>query len=391
MHSALWALFAALALGILFVGHSASASSDAHAGAGNSAPVCVPVRGGDIHCHARVVVDKGGTPQTTQQPAGYSPAQFHAGYNLPASAAGTPAIAIVDAYNDPNIESDLAKYSSTFGLPQCTTAGGCFRKINQNGGTSYPQTNAGWSLEIALDVEIAHAICQNCNILLVEANSNSYADLMAAVDRAVASGAAVVSNSYGSSEFSGETAFDPHFNKSGVAITFSSGDGGYGVEYPAASPYVTAVGGTTLSLSSAGAYLGESAWSGAGSGCSALESKPSFQHDPLCPNRTVADVSADADPNTGAAVYDSVRYQGRSGWFKVGGTSLASPLVAGAYALAGGIPSGSFGNTLPYTATAGLRDVVSGSNGSCGTYLCTAVPGYDGPTGLGTPSGIGAF
>ncbi len=226
----------------------------------------------------------------------------------------------------------------------------------------------------------------------MEADSNSFADLMAALDRAVLSGATVISNSYGASEFSGESAYDSHFNKTGIAITVSSGDSGYGVEYPAASRYVTAVGGTSLRLNSNKTYASESAWSGAGSGCSAYESKPSWQHDASCSRRAVADVSADADPNTGAAVYDSFRYQGKSGWFRVGGTSLAAPLVAATYALAGTVGTGIFGNSLPYAHLSNLHDVAGGSNGSCGgSYLCTALSGYDGPTGLGTPNGVLAF
>jgi len=369
---------------------------------GNSAPVCP--RGGasntDFHCHARVVTDKGGTPSVTVLPAGYGPAQFHAAHTPVTSVSSQKIIAIADAYDDPSALNDLNVYSSTYGiasLPQCSgpvasSLVPCFQKINQRGGTTAPSANANWALEISLDVQIAHAMCQNCSILLVEADSASYANLMAAVDQAVAKGASVVSNSYGSNEFSGENTYDTHFSHPGVAFTFSSGDNGYGVEYPAASQYVTAVGGTTLSLNGLN-YIVESAWSGAGSGCSAFETKPSWQKDTGCANRTVADVSADADPNTGAAVYDSTRLQGLRGWFKVGGTSLASPLVAAVYALSGNTGSNTAAaNSLPYANISALHDVVGGSNGSCGgTYLCTAVAGFDGPTGLGSPSGLLAF
>jgi subtilase family serine protease len=171
----------------------------------------------------------------------------------------------------------------------------------------------------------------------------------------------------------------------------SSGDSGYGVEYPAASRYVTAVGGTKLTLDSAGNRVAETAWSGAGSGCSAYEPKPSWQHDTACSRRTVADVSADADPASGASIYDSTAYQGQTGWFRVGGTSLAAPLVAAVYALAGNGSSTSSGS-FPYAHASSLFDVTSGSNGSCGgSYLCTAVAGFDGPTGLGSPNGTGGF
>src|SRR5581483_11663468 len=184
----------------------------------------------------------------------------------------------------------------------------------------------------------------------------------------------------------------------GIAITVSSGDSGYGVEYPAASRYVTAVGGTSLNRASSARGWTESAWSGAGSGCSAYETKPSWQTDGGCAGRTVADVSAVADPNTGLGVYDTnCNFVGQltgqcfSGWATVGGTSLSSPLIASVYALAGNTASISYGS-YPYSHTSGLNDVTSGSNGSCGgSYLCTAKAGYDGPTGLGTPNGTGAF
>ena len=171
-------------------------------------------------------------------------------------------------------------------------------------------------------------------------------------------------------------------------ITASTGDAGYGVEYPAASPYVVAVGGTTLALNGDNTYAGETAWVDGGSGCSTYEPKPSVQTDSGCSKRAVADVSADADPNTGAAVYDSVPYSGQSGWFQVGGTSLASPLIAAVYALSGNTSNG----LAPYGNPGALHDVTGGSNGTCSpSYLCTAGPGYDGPTGLGTPNGLAAF
>ncbi|MBI3627905.1 MAG: S53 family peptidase [Candidatus Sungbacteria bacterium] len=364
--------------------------------------VCHP-RDGDVRCHVRVITESDrSTPKTTSLPNGFGPTQFHVAYSVPTTSATKNIIAIVDAYDDPNIYSDLATYSKTYAipvLPQCAgpiaaSASPCFQKVNQFGQTfNYPSVNSGWALEISLDVEVAHAMCQNCGILLVEASSNSYANLMAAVDRAVTLGANEVSNSYGSAEFSGETGYDAHFNHSGIVFTFSSGDAGYGVEYPAASQYVVAVGGTTLFLNSDNSYNSETAWSGSGSGCSQYESKPTWQSDASCTHRAIADVSAVADPNTGAAVYDSVRYQGKSGWFKVGGTSLSSPLIAAVYGLQGTVGSSSPAS-LPYALgnSANMHDITSGSNGSCaGTYLCTALTGYDGPTGLGTPLGTSAF
>src|SRR6266571_738327 len=253
--------------------------------------------GGDAdsaRCHARVVTDRG-VPFATTSPTGYGPLEFQTAYRLPSATAGAgQTIVIVDAFDDPNIESDLAVYSSTYSLPPCTTANGCFQKVNQDGLPSpLPRKNSSWALEISLDVEIAHAICPNCKILLVEADSNSFANLGAAVDRAVIMGANVISNSYGAGEFSGETNLDFHYDHAGIPITFSSGDSGFGVEYPAASGFVTAVGGTTLQLNSDKTRANETVWSGSGSGCSAFEVKPSWQTDGGCANRTVADVSAD--------------------------------------------------------------------------------------------------
>jgi subtilase family serine protease len=357
-----------------------------------SKPVCPgPAAAGSARCHAHVQTDEKGNPNASSGPSGYGPSQFISAYGLPTNVTSAPTVAIVDAYDDPKIESDLGVFSSQFKLAACTTANGCFKKVNQTGGTIYPQSNAGWALEIALDVETVHGICPNCKILLVEANSSSFADLLTAEDYA-AQHADVVSNSWGGSEFSSETGYDSHFNHMGIPITVSSGDSGYGVQYPASSQYVTAVGGTTLRLSG-GTRTSETVWSGAGSGCSAYEPKPNWQKDTGCSHRTVADVAADADPNTGAAVYDSVRYQGRSGWFQVGGTSLAAPLIAAVYALAGNSSNTVYGS-FPYSSSvaSGLYDVTSGSNGSCGgSYLCTGVAGYDGPTGNGTPKGTSAF
>jgi subtilase family serine protease len=341
------------------------------------------------------VTNSTGTPLVTNAaplPTSYGPAEFHTAYNLPTTAPGSQTIGIVDAYDDPHIEADLAAYDAQYGLPSCTTANGCFRKVNQTGGTTYPPSNAGWSLEIALDVETAHQACQNCKILLIEATSASLANLGTAENEAAALGATVISNSWGSLEYSSETTDESrYFNHPGIAITASTGDDGYGVQFPAASRYVTAVGGTTLNLNGNDTWQSETAWSGAGSGCSRYIPKPSWQTDASCTRRTVADVSADADPNTGAAVYDTVAYSGQTGWFQVGGTSLAAPLIASIYALTG-TPASTNGGSTPYSHTGSLHDVTSGSNGSCGgTYLCTAKPGYDGPTGLGTPNGIAAF
>ncbi|MDT4894157.1 MAG: hypothetical protein QOE97_3192 [Pseudonocardiales bacterium] len=352
---------------------------------------------GLVHCNLTVLADSHDRPFATAGPTGYGPADLRSAYVLDATRGSGQTIAIVDAYDDKTAETDLAVYRSHYGLPACTTANGCFKKVNQAGVQgSYPANNAGWALEISLDLDMASAVCPNCHILLVEATSNANANLYAAVDTAARLGATVISNSYGGAEAASETTDDAHFNHPGVAITVSSGDAGYGVEYPAASRYVTAVGGTTLTRTSGG--WNESAWSKAGSGCSAYEPKPSWQTDTGCTRRSVADVSAVADPNTGVAVYDTncnvvqkLLGQCFSGWGTVGGTSAGAPIVAGVYALAGNAGSVTYGSA-PYGNPGALHDITTGSNGSCGgSYLCTAKPGYDGPTGLGTPNGTAAF
>ena len=345
-------------------------------------------------CHAILRTDKGRPKSTT--PHGYIPADLQSAYKLTAAASTAGAgqtIGIVDAYDDSNAETDLATYRKTFGLPDCTTTNGCFRKVDQNGGTSYPRANGGWAQEISLDLDMASAICPNCKILLVEANTSSLANLGAAVDMAVNLGANVVSNSYGGSDLSDAT-YGGYYKHPGVAITASSGDSGYGVQYPASSGYVTAVGGTTLTRdTTTNRGWSEMAWSGAGSGCSAYNAHPTWQSSTVtgCANRAVADVAADADPNTGVAVYDSYSYRGQSGWLQFGGTSVAAPIIAATYALAGNAASVTYGS-YPYAHTSSLYDVTSGSNGTCTTsQLCTAGTGWDGPTGLGTPNGTGAF
>jgi subtilase family serine protease len=347
-----------------------------------------------MHCDAVVRTDI--RPRTGAQPAatvaGLAPADLQSAYALPSGTAGAgQTVAIVDAQDDPTAEADLSTYRSNFGLPSCTTANGCFRKVNQNGQTSpLPAADAGWAGEISLDLDMVSAVCPRCNILLVEASSASIGDLGAAVNRAVTMGAKYVSNSYGGGEYNGETSdASAFYTHPGVVQTVSSGDGGFGVEFPAAANSVTAVGGTSLTRSGSSRGWSESAWNGAGSGCSAFVSKPTWQTDTGCARRTVADVSAVADPNTGVAVFDSFQ---EGGWLVFGGTSASAPIVAGVYALAGAPAAGSNPASFPYAHTANLNDVTSGTNGSCSpAYLCRAGTGYDGPTGLGTPATAAAF
>ena len=335
----------------------------------------------------------GATPAATT-PAGLFPADIQSAYQLPGSTAGAGrTVAIVDAYDDPTAEADLGVYRSRFGLPACTTANGCFRKVGQTGTSALPKKNASWAEEISLDLDMVSATCPNCHILLVEATSPSFANLGAAVNTAARLGATAISNSYGGPDAADAT-YGAYYNHPGIAVTVSSGDGGYGVEYPASSQYVVAVGGTSLTRA-AGTTRGwtESAWSGAGSGCSTLNAAiPSAStFDTGCTRRAVADVSAVADPNTGVAVYDSTPYQGASGWLVFGGTSASAPIIASVYGLAGNAATID-ANDYPYQHATSLFDVTTGSNGTCSpTQLCTARAGWDGPTGLGTPNGTGAF
>jgi hypothetical protein len=323
-------------------------------------------------------------------PSGFGPSQLDSAYKLAATGGSGATVAIVDANNDPNAAADLATYRSQFGLPACTVASGCFRQVNQNGATSpLPANDSGWAGEESLDIDMVSAICPLCKIILVEANSASDANLYAAEDEAVALGAKYVSNSWGGGETSTQTSDDAHFNHTGVAITVSSGDDATGAEYPATSRYVTAVGGTSLRTSTSTRGWTETAWSDAGSGCSAFDTKPTWQTVTTgCTRRAESDVSAVADPNTGVAVYQTF---GATGWVVYGGTSVSAPIIAGVYAIAGTPAAGTYPASYPYSHQANLFDVTSGSNGSCGAPMCTAGTGWDGPTGLGTPNGTAAF
>jgi subtilase family serine protease len=307
-------------------------------------------------------------------------------------------IGIVDAYDDPNAEADLGVFTKQFSLAACTTANGCFHKIYSNG--KKPASNANWAVEIALDIQWAHAIAPQAKIVLVETPSNSLSDLVNGVDVAVRNGASAVSMSWTAAEFSGEKNLDNHFVSNGVTFFAASGDSGTGVAYPAASPYVIGVGGTSLTVDSNGNYLSETAWSGSGGGESSIEAEPLFQEQFKIPNdsrgtRGVPDVSYNANPGTGYAVYDSVSISGASGWFQVGGTSAAAPQWAALVSIANSSrvaarkgDLSSTDSTLYSLAKTALgtdfHAVTQGTNGTCGA-LCTASTGFDFVTGLGTP------
>jgi subtilase family serine protease len=364
-------------------------------------------------CLALIDTTAAGKPLTRAQAttAGVHPymaADLQAAYKLPSALLGErQTIAIVDAYDDPNAEADLAVYRQANNLPACTTGNGCFEKVNQQGqqctlqgSCPPPGAGTGWPVEESLDLDMASALCPNCRILLVEANDPDVTadNLETAENTAATLGANVISNSWGSAEYTGELAdCNTYFSHPGVAITVASGDTGFGATYPAACNTVTAVGGTTLYQDTSARGWGETAWSydaisgeGTASGCSAYIPKPAGQHDRLCAMRTVGDTAAVADPDTPVALYDS--YDGVGGWIAAGGTSVAAPLIAAVYALAGNTSSIGAGAAYLDAHHKDLYDITSGSDGSCGgSYLCTAVKGYDGPTGWGTPDGIGAF
>ena len=358
----------------------------------NVRDVCGAAAPGYARCFAEIRTDTTHRLAASALPDGYGPADLRAAYQLPGTGGANQTVAIVDAGDDATAEADLGVYRSTYGLPACTTANGCFRKVDQQGKASPLPANQGWGIEISLDLDMVSSACSACHILLVEGDSASFDDLGASENTAVSLGANEVSNSYGGTEFNGSTAYAADYTHPGVAIVASSGDEGYGVaNTPAAYQSVISVGGTSLTKASNARGWTESAWDGASSGCSAWIDKPAWQTDANCPGRMIADVSADADPNTGPAVYDAFDgYQ----WTVVGGTSASSPFIAGVIGLAGN--PGQYPNaSYLYSHAAQLNDVTSGNNSGSedcgGDYQCNAVAGYDGPTGNGTPNGIAAF
>ncbi|MFJ3762980.1 carboxypeptidase regulatory-like domain-containing protein [Streptomyces sp. NPDC090080] len=422
--AAIFAVLVALLPGQAFAESSDSKQPAAPAGVVAAEPACGTPKPGSYTCFAlrRTDVpavlglrrDKAGVTD----PDGYSPADLRAAYGLPADGGSGATIAVVDAYDNPGAEADLGVYRAQFGLPACTSDNGCFRKVDEHGGSAYPTADDGWAGEISLDLDMVSAIAPDAHILLVEADTASSEDLGTAENTAVSLGARYVSNSWGGyGDDSSQLAFDEtYFNHPGVAVVFSSGDDGYGTSYPASSPYVTAVGGTSLARDDSARGWSESVWNATvvdsdgqpdwgapGSGCSHVEPKPPFQSAVDCSGRSVTDVSAVADPATGVAVYNSFS---DGGWNVYGGTSASAPIIAGVYALAGTPVLGTYPAAYPYQAAGALHDVTRGDNASCSdravcgygptpdctpAYTCTAQPGYDGPTGLGTPDGTTAF
>jgi subtilase family serine protease len=389
-----------IAVGSLLVASLASGAT-ARAETDSTTPavrhVCAPAAQGAAQCLADVVTN---LPLATSGggSTGYQAAELEAAYNLPISQGTGQTIAVVDAYDDPTAASDLATYRKANRLTPCTTSNGCFRKLNESGvAGNYPTADPGWGIEISLDLDMVSAACPRCHLVLVEASSSSILDLGISENTAAALGVDAISNSYGLAEFNGMQQFEQYYRHPGTTILASTGDDGFGpASFPAVMSSVIAVGGTTLSTASNARGWSEVAWYAASSGCSAYIAKPSWQHDDHCFMRMVADVSADADPYPGLAVYDTSFPPGfdglNPGWIAVGGTSASSPFVAGVVGLAGN--GKTMDSAFPYHHLAGFFDVVGGSNGYCGSvhnYLCNGVKGYDGPTGLGTPHGSGGL
>jgi subtilase family serine protease len=386
-----------LAVGALTAGVSgadAAAPHLTHLSGLHAQRVCATPTARHAACLSKVMVNKkGAIPMATAPLASaLSPAQLRAAYNLTGASGAGRTVAIVDAFGYPNLERDLTIYRNFYGLPACTTANGCLRVINQTGGTAPPTTDLGWSQEQALDVDAVSAACPDCKIVVVQSTSASFVDLGTAVNTAAAQpGVVAISNSYGGSDAADST-YAKYYNHPGQAVTASTGDNGYkGASYPASSHYVTAVGGTSLKMSGT-SRVSETVWSGAGSGCSSLNTAISgaSAFGTGCAGRAMADVSAAADPNTGGLSVYSPTSNTASSWSQYGGTSESSPIIASVYALAGT----GYSNTTPYAHPTNLFDISSGSNSKrkCPqTQWCTARVGWDGPSGLGTPNGTGAF
>lgn len=398
-------LVSALSAGALAVVGVTAAMSSASGAVGAPAPytagkhaakVCSATKAAHTAtCDAIKLVDaQGVAPRSSAPPStGLTPTGLQDAYKLKGLSAAGRTVAIVDAYGYPSLERDLGVYRSQFGLSACTAANGCLKVINQTGGTSLPNFNAGWAGEQALDVDAVSAAAPDAKIIVVQANSASFADLGTAVQTAAKqAGVVAISNSYGGGD-ADDTTYGAYYNHPGIAVTASTGDNGYqGGSYPASSSYTTAVGGTSLVAASNSRGWSETVWSGAGSGCStyntALPGAASFSTG--CSKRAMADVSAAADPGKGGMAIYYPTSKTASTWAQFGGTSEAAPIIAAVYALSGNTTG--YANSFPYAHPGSLFDVTSGSNGSCPTtQWCNARTGWDGPTGLGTPNGAGAF
>jgi hypothetical protein len=368
-------------------------AAGAFAPVASAAPVtraACPERPGELHC---LTTYRPGTVRALDDgPIGWGADDLASAYRLPSTPGPDTLVGISIAYDAPNLEADLAAYRAQYGLPPCTTANGCFRKVNQQGAAApLPAASFGWAMESTLDVSMVSAACPSCRIVVVEGNTPGFADLAETEDTAVRLGATVVSNSYGARESGAPLAFASHYQHPGVTVVASSGDAGFtAASYPAVLATTVAVGGTALARdpSSARGWT-ESAWQYGGSGCSAYIAKPSWQQDTHCGKRTVADIAS-------AAEDIAIHYTDAGGWLPANGTSASAPYIAGLYGR-----SGRAGVAQPadlYAHATGWLDITAGNNDPAGAgkkcgndYLCVAGPGYDAPTGLGVPSGLTGF
>jgi subtilase family serine protease len=375
---------------VAMLGLVPSCALDAADGDGQSAVTNSACNGsGRYRCfaHVRTDVDPGVGP--ADAPAGLTPTDLQSAYDIPTSIVGHPTIALIDAYGDTALESDLATYRAKFDLPECSTANGCLKIVNTDGNPSplppAPPSDDDWTVETSLDVDMASAACPSCNLVVIQATDDQGNGLELAQATAAGMGAAVISNSWGGPEKQGVslTGVEPYFDQP-VAVFVAAGDDGYddggqGPDYPGTSSHTIAVGGTHLEKASNARGWTETAWSSGGSACSLSIPKPSYQIATNCSFKATTDIAAVGDPMTGMASYNS----NDGGWTIVGGTSAATPLVAAMFAATGngGETSGAF---IAQNADK-LNDVTSGNNGDCGNVLCTAGNGWDGPTGYGTP------
>jgi uncharacterized protein (TIGR03382 family) len=359
------------------------------------APATAAVCGGagPIHCHAHVRVTPAGDLEADAAPpgapSGYGPGDLQSAYQIDPTKAKPATIAIVDAYGYPNLESDLATYRAQYGLPPCTRASGCLKVVNQNGATTplppAPPPDDDWTVETALDVDMASAACPSCKILVVQA-SDTGAGMYTAQNAAAAAHPTVISDSWGLATQPDDdlTPLEPFFDHPGIAQFVSAGDSGYneggkGPAYPSISAHVIAVGGTALTQAANQRGWSETAWTQGGSSCAYTIAKPAYQTASPCGFRAASDIAAVGDPATGLAVYNA----SNGGWLIIGGTSAAAPIVAALFAASG---LGNITAAQIAQKTGALFDVTSGSNGTCGNLLCNATAGWDGPTGFGTPS-----
>jgi hypothetical protein len=376
--------------GVLAPAHPAAAAP-AGAAAARPAPACASGSPGRARCAVLVAGSASVTPQ------GLGPPDLRDAYGFQSSSEGMrQTVAVVVPYDDPAAEADLAVYRSQFGMPACTTADGCFKKEDENGGASYSSYTApaGWSVPTSEALDMVSAVCPNCHLLLVEAaNTDVAPDLGTAENTAAGSGAKFAVNAwdtpegtYGSSE---QAYSSQYFDHPGVAITAPAGNS-YGVTFPAAAGHVTAVGGTVLAKGTGARGWTEAASAQTGSGCSLYVTKPPWQTDTGCAGRTMNDAAAVSDSSTPVAFYDTGDNLG--GWAQGGGTTVPAAIVAAAYALGGTPAAGSYPASYPYSHPHLLNDITSGSNGTCSpAYLCAAGTGYDGPTGQGTPASVIPF